>query len=59
MPVLVGTLNDVHFPAVGGNFCRERGDSFLRLMRSECRGVVQGQIQFPRNALPEMTVMEK
>lgn len=28
-------------------------------MRSERRGVAQGHIQFPCNALPEMTVMEK
>lgn len=28
-------------------------------MRSERRGVARGRIQFPRNALPEMTVMEK
>lgn len=28
-------------------------------MRSERREVVQGQIQFPCNALPEMIVMEK
>lgn len=37
----------------------ERGDSNPRLMRSERRGVVQRQIQFPCNALPEMIVMEK
>lgn len=37
----------------------ERGDSNPRLMRSEWWGVVQGQIQFQCNALPEMIVMEK
>lgn len=52
-------LNDVHFSCRSEQFLRERGDSFLRLMRSEWRGVAQGQIQFPRNALPEMMVMEK